>query len=203
MGKQGDRILEVTAERGFPDPWRSFGQALCEEAAHSTALTRAIADVRKNGTEENHAEVERIFADKAANLQHCAAIIDQVVSDFDDTGQWNELDNKVARLDIPDVLESWGRSQSLHPFPVVLKSLEYNWTYMKEHGVRGFYQMTRGYITRLQENTTRWRTAWATEVNTGIVDRMTSIECDLASVEAPMHCDVCEKTITAVLFLDE
>ncbi|MET8830014.1 hypothetical protein ABZX40_30975 [Streptomyces sp. NPDC004610] len=35
------------------------------------------------------------------------------------------------------------------------------------------------------------------------MDRITSIECDLASIEAPMHCDVCKKTITALLYLDE
>jgi hypothetical protein len=40
-------------------------------------------------------------------------------------------------------------------------------------------------------------------VETGVVDRITSIECDLASIEAPMHCDVCKKTVTALLYLDK
>ncbi|MEV7780671.1 hypothetical protein [Kitasatospora sp. NPDC088351] len=45
--------------------------------------------------------------------------------------------------------------------------------------------------------------AWRKERETGVIDRLTTIECDLASIEAPMHCDTCKKTITAVLYLDE
>ncbi|WP_254885550.1 hypothetical protein [Streptomyces sp. NA02950] len=137
-----------------------------------------------------------------ANLRRCAGILDQVLDDYDASGMWAILGERIGRLDIEDVLETWGRTQALHPFPVVLKSLEFNWGYMKEHGVRAFYEMTRGYISRLQENTERWHSAWRSEVDTGVVDRITSIECDLASIEAPMHCDVCKKTITALLYLD-
>jgi hypothetical protein len=36
-----------------------------------------------------------------------------------------------------------------------------------------------------------------------VVDRITSVECDLAGIEAPMHCDVYKKTITALLCLDD
>lgn len=31
----------------------------------------------------------------------------------------------------------------------------------------------------------------------------TTVECDLASEEAPMHCDICTKAITALLYLEE
>jgi hypothetical protein len=126
-----------------------------------------------------------------------------VLTDYDAAGMWDVLDERASRLDIGDVLETWGRTQALHPFPVVLKSLEFNWHFMKENGVRSFYEMTRGYLSRLQENTARWHAAWQAEVETGVVDRITSIECDLAGIEAPMHCDVCKKTITALLYLDE
>lgn len=37
----------------------------------------------------------------------------------------------------------------------------------------------------------------------GVIDRVTTVECDLASEEAPMHCDICKKTITALLYLDD
>ncbi len=203
MGTQGDRIFEVTAERGFPDPWLSFGDSLCDEAALSTELTRALTKARKEPSGETRAEVDRVFVAKEANIRRCGGILDQVLSDYDESGMWTVLDEKAGRLDIADVVETWSRTQALHPFPVVLKSLEFNWGYMKEHGVRAFYEMTRGYITRLQENTERWHAAWDAEVTTGEVDRITSIECDLASIEAPMHCDVCKKTITALLYLDE
>lgn len=203
MGTQGDRIFAITAERGFPDPWLSFGDSLCDEAALSTELTRAISKARKEPSDTTRLSVASAFEAKEANLRRCAGILDQVLSDYDASGMWRVLDERAGRLDVADVLETWSRTQALHPFPVVLKSLEFNWGYMKEHGVRSFYEMTRGYITRLQENTERWHTAWTTEVETGVVDRITSIECDLASIEAPMHCDVCKKTITALLYLDE
>jgi hypothetical protein len=203
MGTQGDRIFQVTAERGFPDPWLSFGDSLCDEAALSTELTRAIGNARKEPSDRNRSEVARVFEAKEANLRRCAGILDQVLADYDASGMWNVLDERAGRLDVADVLETWGRTQALHPFPVVLKSLEFNWGFMKTHGVRSFYEMTRGYVSRLQENTGRWSAAWQSEVETGVVDRITSIECDLASIEAPMHCDVCKKTVTALLYLDE
>lgn len=203
MGTQGDRIFQITAERGFPDPWLSFGDSLCDEAALSTELTRAISKARKEPTAEARTEVTRVFQAKKANLRRCAGILDQVLGDYDASGMWTVLDERAGRLDVADVLETWGRTQALHPFPVVLKSLEFNWGYMKEHGVRAFYEMTRGYVSRLQQNTERWHDAWRGEAATGVVDRITSIECDLASIEAPMHCDVCKKTITALLYLDE
>ncbi|GAB2783165.1 hypothetical protein [Streptomyces daliensis] len=203
MGQQGERIFQATAERGFPDPWLSFGDSLCDEAALSTELTRAINKARKDPSDVTRAEIDGVFAAKEANLVRCAGILEQVLGDYDETGMWAVLDERASRLDVADVLETWGRTQALHPFPVVLKSLEFNWTYMKEHSVRAFYEMTRGYISRLQENTNRWSAAWGAEVATGTVDRVTAIECDLASIEAPMHCDVCKKTITALLYLDE
>ncbi|MFJ2112961.1 hypothetical protein ACIOEX_13910 [Streptomyces sp. NPDC087850] len=202
MRTQGDRIFQITAEQGFPDPWLSFGDSLCDEAALSTELTRAISTARKGPSGEAGAEVSRIFDAKQANLRRCAGILDQVLGDYDASGMWDVLDERAVRLDVQDVLETWGRTQALHPFPVVLKSLEFNWGYMKEHGVRAFYEMTRGYVSRLQENTERWHDAWIIEAETGVLDRITSIECDLASIEAPMHCDVCKKTITALLYLD-
>ncbi|WP_405644585.1 hypothetical protein [Streptomyces uncialis] len=203
MGTQGDRIFEVTSERGFPDPWLSFGDSLCDEAAISTELTRAITNARKEPADGPRREVARVFTAKKANLRRCVGILDQVLSDYDESGMWGVLDERAAKLNVQDVLETWGRTQALHPFPVVLRSLEFNWGYMKEHGVRAFYEMTRIYASRLQENTERWHVAWRGEVSTGVVDRITSIECDLASIEAPMHCDVCKKTITALLYLDE
>jgi hypothetical protein len=63
--------------------------------------------------------------------------------------------------------------------------------------------MTAHYVDDLAANTDRWAQAWAAEEATGTIDRVTTVECDLASEEAPMHCDICKKTITALLYLDE
>src|SRR5690606_6611837 len=57
-------------------------------------------------------------------------------------------------------------------------------------------------IDDLAANTRRWADAWTAETTTGVIDRVTTVECDLASEEAPMHCDICKKSITALLYLD-
>ncbi|MFZ4233788.1 hypothetical protein ACOZGD_01190 [Streptomyces murinus] len=203
MGQQGDRIFAVTAERGFPDPWLSFGDSLCSESALSTELKHAIGTARKEDTAGNLFAVEAAFTAKKDNLRHSERLLSQVLSDYDVSGEWEHLDEKAGRLDIEDVAENWGRVVGLHPYPVVVESLRFNWRYMKTHGVRGFYEMTTGYVAALIANTERWEAAWAEERKTGVIDRLTTIECDLASIEAPMHCDVCKKTITAILYVDE
>ncbi|MEU8799556.1 hypothetical protein [Spirillospora sp. NPDC048819] len=123
--------------------------------------------------------------------------------EYDRNGMWQILDERGARLDIGDVSERWARGLVEHPSPIALLSLQFNWRYMKEHGVRAFYEMTAQYVDDLAANTDRWAKAWAAEEATGAIDRVTTVECDLASEEAPMHCDICKKTITALLYLDE
>ncbi|MFJ6213776.1 hypothetical protein ACIQGZ_10665 [Streptomyces sp. NPDC092296] len=147
--------------------------------------------------------MDTAFTAKKANLKHSARLLSQVLTDYDASGEWERLDEKAVRLDIEDVAENWSRVVALHPYPIVVESLKFNWRYMKTHGVRGFYEMTTGYVAALIANTGRWETAWHGERETGVIDRLTTIECDLASIEAPMHCDTCKKTITAVLYLDE
>ncbi|MFA1541660.1 hypothetical protein [Actinomadura monticuli] len=123
--------------------------------------------------------------------------------EYDQNGMWQVLDERAARPDIDDVSERWARGLVEHPFPIALLSLQFNRRYMKEHGVRAFYEMTARYVDDLTANTRRWADAWATEATSGVIDRVTTVECDLASEEAPMHCDICKKTITALLYLDE
>ncbi|WP_202124358.1 hypothetical protein [Actinomadura physcomitrii] len=97
--------------------------------------------------------------------------------------------------------ERWARGLVHHPFPIALESLRFNWGYMKEHGVRAFYEMTARYVSDLADSNTRWREAFEAERATGVIDRITTVEADLVSEEAPMHCDICQKTITALLYL--
>lgn len=66
--------------------------------------------------------------------------------------------------------------------------------------MRTFYETTARYVDNLAANTRRWADAWVTEAASGVIDRVTTVERDLASEEAPMHCDM---TITALLYLDD
>lgn len=112
MGTQGDRIFQTTAERGFPDPWLSFGDSLCDEAALSTELTRAITKARKEPADGTRAAVMRVFQAKEANLQRCAGILDQVLSDYDASGMWQVLDERAKKLDVQDY---WRHGAGLRP----------------------------------------------------------------------------------------
>jgi len=194
--------MAVTAERGFPEPWLSFGNCLCNESALSTRLKGAIETARKEQDTASLTTVTEVFDRKAANLDTAAGILAQVRREYDGTGEWTRLDELAARLDIADVSEEWGAVLNVHPLPLVMNSLQFNWNYMKTFGVAAFYAMCADYVAALQKNTERWQTAWTTEVETGVVDILTTVQCDLVSIEAPLHCDACKKTITALLYLD-
>jgi len=203
MGRQGDRIFAAIKERGFPDPWATFGECMSWEAAYAVQLKQAIDTARKEQDEPAFAAVEALFTVKDGNLAKARRLLDDVLVEYDHNGKWVELDCKARQLDIDDVSERWARGLVEHPFPIALRSLQFNWGYMKERGVRAFYEMTAQYVDDLRSNTQRWRDAWEHEAATGVIDRVTTVECDLASEEAPMHCDICKKTITALLYLDE
>ncbi|GAA1542727.1 hypothetical protein GCM10009678_26510 [Actinomadura kijaniata] len=203
MGQQGDRIFAAIERRGYPDPWSTFGEQLSWESAYAVQLKTAI-DIARKGTDPQAAEhIGGLFAAKARNLAAARKLVDQALTEYDRTGMWEVLDDRAAQLDIEDVSERWAAGLVHHPFPIALWSLQFNWRYMKDHGVRAFYEMTTGYIEALISSHDRWAAAWEAEAATGAVDRVTTVECDLVSEEAPMHCDICQKTITALLYLDD
>ncbi|TYK47043.1 hypothetical protein [Actinomadura decatromicini] len=202
MGVQGDRIFAAIEQRGFPDPWSAFGECLSWESAYAVQLKQVIDQARKGPDEQLLQTVSDLFEKKTANLIDAGKLLADALAEYDQNGMWQMLDERAARLDIDDVSERWARGLVEHPFPIALLSLQFNWRYMKEHGVRAFYEMTSRYVDDLNANTRRWADAWAAEAETGVIDRVTTVECDLASEEAPMHCDICKKTITALLYLD-
>ncbi|WP_199748222.1 MULTISPECIES: hypothetical protein [Actinomadura] len=190
------------AERGFPDPWNAFGEHLSWEAAYAVHLKAAIDAARKEPAGPAVEEALALFDRKAANLEAASKLLAEVTAEYDASGMWAVLDERATRLDVADVSERWAQGLVTHPFPIALRSLEFNWGYMREHGVRSFYEMTARYVADLTENTVRWRAAFEAERESGVIDRITTVEADLASEEAPMHCDICKKTITALLYLD-
>lgn len=202
MGVQGDRIFAAIREVGdSPEPWASFGDRMCWEAAHSAHVKDAIKNAQASGYADV-ASVDEAFDQKETNLRHTRKILANAIEDYDTGGRWAVLDERAQRLDIDDVSEAWAVAPVEHPFPIARESLRFNWRYMKTHGVRAFYEMTATYIDGLIENTQQWRAAWEREAATGEPERLTTVQCDLVSVEAPMHCDICRKTMAALLYLD-
>ncbi|WP_067475575.1 hypothetical protein [Actinomadura hibisca] len=203
MGQQGDRVFAAVEQRGYPDPWSRFGEQLSWESAYAVQIKTAIDAARKDTGAQAAEHIGGLFAAKAQNLAAARDLLADALSEYDRTGMWELLDERAARLNIDDVSERWAVGLAHHPFPIALRSLQFNWRYMKDNGVRAFYEMTTGYLDALMASHRRWADAWEGEAATGVVDRVTTVECDLTSEEAPMHCDICQKTITALLYLDE
>ncbi|MEV0661265.1 hypothetical protein ACIBI3_09100 [Actinomadura luteofluorescens] len=118
--------------------------------------------------------VSDLFGKKADNLASARRLLAETLTEYDQSGMWRLLDERASRLDIDDVSERWARGLVEHPFPIALLSLQFNWRYMKEHGVRAFYEMTASYVDGLSTNTHRWAEAWAAEAATGVIDRVTT-----------------------------
>ena len=142
MGVQGDRIFAAIEQRGFPDPWSTFGECLSWESAYAVQLKQAIDQARKDASAQLGQTISGLFQKKAANLGNARTLLDDVLIEYDRNGMWQFLDECAARLDIGDVSERWARGLVGHPFPIALLSLQFNWRYMKEHSVRAFYEMT-------------------------------------------------------------
>lgn len=121
---------------------------------HSTRAKDAIDTARADGYASAGA-VDDALARKRDNLEHAGKLLDDVLVEYDQTGRWARLDERATRLDIADISERWARGLVAHPFPIALESLRFNWGYMKEHGVRAFYEMTRDYLADLLANTDR------------------------------------------------
>ena len=160
MGVQGDRIFAAITQKGFPDPWSAFGECLSWESAYAVQLKQAIDQARKGPDEHLSQTVSELFDTKAGNLAHARKLLDDVLIEYDESGMWQVLDERTLRLDIDDVSERWARGLVEHPFPIALLSLQFNWRYMKDQGVRAFYEMTARYVDDLSANTRRWVDAW-------------------------------------------
>lgn len=201
MGIQAENIAAAVRLNGIPEPWRSFGACMDAEGHHVHVITTAIDQARKDDTPENRAQVRQAFTAKYANVDQASLIVTTMLTDLDRDNGWAVLDGRASRLDIDDV-SVWAQPEFQHPLPIQLNSLQFNWRYMKTHGVRGFYEMTLTYLADLRANTDKWLAAWDNEIETGTIDYAAMLEAELIALEAPMHCGVCKKTVAAVLYLD-
>ncbi|GDY33234.1 hypothetical protein [Gandjariella thermophila] len=203
MGLQGAKIAAIVAERGIPDPWDSFGACMDANAGHVNRIRAAIETCRKDPTDTHRAAVTAEFVAARAKLDRATGLVRTALTDLDADGGWAALDARAARLDIDDVCgPEWGLPRFNHPYRVIQESLRFNWTYMKQHGVRAFYEMTLRYLDDLHANLDVWQRAWETEQTTGTRDHLVMLDCELVALEAPMHCGVCRKTIAPLLYLD-
>ena len=162
-----------------------------------------ICRARLTGEEENHDRARRLFSSKLENLNEAIELLDDVMFDYDRDGEWEVLDRAVIAMNLDQAVDLLSPDFMIHPFPVVLRSLEFNWEHMRRNGVRQFYAMTKKYLEELRQITREAMSLYEEELRSGIVYPYWLIRLDLISIETPTHCGVCRMSIALVLALVE
>src|SRR5688500_540122 len=129
MGAQADQVFAAIAEHGYPDPWAAFGDHLSWEAALSVQLKDRIDTYRKEPGGSAAGEALGLFERKTANLDAARRLLAKATEEYDTSGMWAVLDERATRLDVDDMSERWAKGLVLHPFPIALESLRFNWGY--------------------------------------------------------------------------
>lgn len=203
MNSQGQNLINKIAQKGIPDTWQRFGHMLSKDSAISTFIVEAVEEARGEKTPESQEKVFNLFKKKLKNLAEARALLHTVLPEYDAAGLWEKLDTALSKLDTESLLEVLEKDFGLHPFPVVLESLKANWKYMRENGVRTFYEMTDDYLAKIEQITRNACISFQDEIRTGSIEPYWLIHADLASIEVPCHCDVCRITITPIILLME
>lgn len=195
--------LDHIKQYGIVEPWQKFGVLLSRDGAISTQIVDAVCQARLTKQAEHHDRVRQLFSEKLENLSGAIKLLDGVMSDYDRDGEWEALDRAVTAMNLGQAVNLLSLDFMIHPFPVVLRSLEFNWDYMKKYGVRQFYTMTKKYLKELRQITQKAASLHEKELRTGNVSPYWLIRLDLVSIETPTHCGVCRMSIAFVLALAE
>lgn len=78
---------------------------------------------------------------------------------------------------------------------VVLESVRFNFTYIKERGFRSFYGMTDSYLAEIVTLTEEGRAAFEADLGNETFPPFWLFKLDLNSIEVPTHCDICRLVI--------
>lgn len=198
MATKTNFAISQIKQNGIADPWQKFGMLLSNDGAISTYLVREVFKGRESDY-TNLNEIFRLFYEKTENLIKAKELLADTMTKYDMDGIWNELDESIAEFDIEEAIKTLEEDFDSHPFPIVLNSLRFNWTFMKNKSVREFYVMTNGYLNQLLDLTNDALVRFEKEKEMKIVEPYWLIKMDLNSIETPCHCDVCRLTISYIL----
>lgn len=203
INTQGQKIIALVKQQGFPAPWQNFGSRLSKDGSLSTSIVEKVFESRRKGTSESQEKVRSLFNQKLDNLTEARDLLKILMAEYDSTNTWEKLDATIKSLEIHSLVDALQEDFGFHPFPIVLESLKFNWGYMKDNGVRSFYEMTNDYLTKIETLTQDAKKAYQKEVETGSVEPYWLFQMDLASIEVPTHCDVCRMSITPLILLTQ
>jgi len=103
-----------------------------------------------------------------------------------------QLDHAISGMDADEVMGALATHFTLHPFPIVVESLRFNFRYVLEHGYRAFYQMTAEYLAKLAELLAAARQRLlAMDLSSVPFPPWELFTLDLNMIEVPAHCDSC------------
>jgi hypothetical protein len=192
MALSGQGYLNAVRERGIPEAWQEFGWLLSNQAALSTRLVAVAQELHGSGLPDASREIARLFDDLDKNLGRARTVIDEKLADYDAAGRWHRLDHAVRGADAEDVVGALAPYLTLHPLPIVVESLRFNFGFVLTHGYRPFYQMTGDYLAKLAALLTMGRRRLlAFDFTAGPFPPWALLTLDLNMIEVPMHCDVC------------
>jgi hypothetical protein len=192
MPLSGQVYIKAVQERGIPEAWQEFGWLLSNQAALSTRLVAKARELYDNSQPEAREQFTALLDDLDKNLGRARTVIDEKLADYDACGRWQQLDQAVLGMDINDVIGVLAGHFALHPLPIVVESLRFNFSYVAMHGYRAFYQMTGDYLARIAALLAVGRQRLlATDWLTGQFPPWELFTLDLNMIEIPVHCDVC------------
>ncbi|NHD18087.1 MULTISPECIES: hypothetical protein [unclassified Actinopolyspora] len=204
MTFSGTRFLDSIAEQGIPAKWGQFGAQMSADGAIVTHLVAAVKEAHETGSSEARDAALRLFDEKRDNLAAARQLIATQLTDYRESGRWARLDAVVRSADVDELVEGMRGHFGLHPFPIALESIRFNFEYVREHGFEEFYHMTDQYLAEIERLTEEGRAAFEAGEDGESFPPFWLYKLDMASVEVPTHCHICQNLITyAERALDE
>lgn len=196
MTMTGTQFVQTISERGIPDQWQRLGWVLAYDGAISTHLVRAVQEAHTTGAVEAQDMARRLFDEKLDNLAEARGFIAAKLAEYDHADRWRRLDQVIRTVDVDQVIEELRPHFGLHPFPVVLESVRFNFRFVQKNGFRAFYTMTDDYLAHVVTLTEEGRAAFDADDYGDTFPPFWLFKLDLNSIEVPTHCDVCRVVIT-------
>ena len=82
-------------------------------------------------------------------------------------------------MDPDEAIGALAADFALHPLPIVVESLRFNFRYVLDHGYRAFYQMTADYLGGLAKCFPGVHAAWSSSSPTGCLSSANGLPiCD-------------------------
>lgn len=188
--------MQDIAERGIPAKWGQFGTHMSADGAIVTHLVAAVKEAQETQSREAREAVLRLFDEKRDNLAAARKLIADQLVEYRESGRWARLDAVIRAADVDELIEGMREHFGLHPYPIVLASVRFNFEYVRDHGFEEFYRMTDRYLVEIERLTEEGRAEFEASRDSESFPPFWLYKLDQASVEVPAHCHICQNLIT-------